>query len=215
MDSGTKGFLFNYFLFQLPLILFGTAMIWIGLANIPKNEDEVNGCPSAAGLPYLLFIGGVVLVVGITLRYFLNKMCVGCNASCCKDCKVGGKLMKCGAIVLYDTALVMVSAVWCIAGSIYTARNIKETPFNKIGEFFGDAFDSFSEQIEEAETISKTLNQDGVFVCTDTVYNMTVISLIAGFAVTALAAVFLVLGRLCCNIVCCKPCRSEDEITNA
>jgi len=169
MDQATKAFLFNYFVFHFPLIIFGSAMLWIGVANIPKSDSETNGCPSAEGLPYLLLAGGILLIVGVNIRHGLSKMCI-------KEFRVGGKF---GGVVLYDTVLVMLSVAWCIAGCVYAAGN---------------------------------MNQE-VFVCTTTVYNMTIVSLAAGILVTALASVFLVFGRLCCKIVCCKPCRvDEDEV---
>lgn len=168
LDGKIKAFLFNFFLFRLPVTLFGAALLWIGSANIPK-DGELNACPSADFLPYLLLIGGLILVIGMGLRHPMDTTF---KPNCGE-----GKIMGIDKITLWDTLIVMLSAGWLIAVAVYAVPKI---------------------------------NQD-VVVCATQVYNMTIAALVCGFIVCPIAAIYLVFGRICCNIRCCKPCRPGED----
>jgi len=162
----------------VPVSIFAGVMIWIGSANIPQEES----CPSAPQLPVLLIVGGVIIVLWFSIRPSVEKVC-GCCEGLFDSCKTGGKLLKCGMKVFYDSCFIMATSIWWIIALVYTSNNIPNT------------------------------NEDGVFVCSDKVHNMTLVSLVAIGFLLAFAIIFFVIGRICCNVFCCKACSDSTEGT--
>jgi len=142
-----------------------------------------NECPGAENLPLLLICGGSILLIGGFLRQLVQSCCSCCD-SMFDSCETGFKVAKCGAMVLFDLCYVTVTTGWCVAAAIYLSKAVDD----KV---------PFGEEVQG--------------VCEKEVYNMTFAAIIIGFIASMLACLFLVVGRLCCNILFCKACQEKPD----
>jgi len=66
-----------------------------------------------------------------------------------------------------------------------------------------------NDQLEE-QTPTK-LMQDGKVDCDEILYNLTLVVLIAGWIIIALATVYLIVCKVFYQVLCCKPCKDDQE----
>jgi len=166
----------------IPFSVFAGVMIWMGSENVAEDK-----CPSAPGLPVLLIVGGILIVLWISLRQSLEWCCGSFCEGLFNKCQAGGKLAKCGMKVLYDSFYITAITIWWIVALVYAANNIPNTA------------------------------EEGDFLCATNVYNMTMVSLVVVGLIIAFGVIFLIIGRICCNVFCCKICKdsSEGHVVNA
>lgn len=201
------------------LIAYGLIMLGIGGHNLRRGESP-GGCPSSQGLPDVLVVGGALLLAGIIFRHMLSLF-VDSAVGCCADrdcCSVGGKVLRFGALIVYDTLYICLCLGWDIASAIYVAETIEYTPFNFIKELLGDDFKYWSwkvKQVYGTDILSEVpvTQQDDIWICDRVVYEFVVVSIVSGFVCTVIFFIILVPGKLFCNMFCCKPCREEVEGT--
>jgi len=206
------------------IVIYAAAitMVVVGSLNLGYGDQE-NGCPSARGMPMFNIIGGSIIMAGLFVREILKRFCECCN-SCCdeeKCCRIGGKLLKCGFTLVYDICFMIITAVWLIAGT----ASVIETYSKILGEHLTSAFGTLKEtsdslanyvniqavndQLEE-QTPTK-LMQDGKVDCDEILYNLTLVVLIAGWIIIALATIYLIVCKVFYQVLCCKPCKDDQE----
>ncbi|XP_023348129.1 uncharacterized protein LOC111716855 [Eurytemora carolleeae] len=197
--------------FKLPLLILGTVMIIFGALNLPQDGIE-NGCLSADRLPLYVLIGGAVLVGCIVARTILERLC-----TCCEDCtrnqdccKVGGRIVEFSFLIIFDIILVTVATIWSLVGLVYVLNNIPNNPFYRIEQGLGDVGDKITKGIEDLSG-QEPVDQDEVFDCNIHLYNLSIVSIFTGFVLALLILIFLVFGRLCCNMCCCDPCAEKEN----
>lgn len=170
------GFLAGLFV-RIPLSIFGGVMIGIG-ANSATMDNY--GCEAAQGLPLIQILGGILLVLNISLRNGLDKLCGCCQSKFeDRDCTIGGKVMRFGFMIAYDLFFITLSTIWFVVSAVYMANN---------------------DYINEKKGICENVH----------VYNMSMLSIILCPFVICLAFLFLIIGKMCCEVICCKMCKDSS-----
>ena len=125
-------------------------------------------------------------------------------------CKVGGKILQFTFLVIYDCFLVALATAWSLVGLIYVLNNVPRSPFYKIEQSLGGVGEDIKKGFENLSG-QEPAEEDKVFDCNIHVYNISIVSIFVGFVVAVLTLVFLVFGRLCCDLCCCGPCAKEKD----
>ena len=142
----------------------------------------------------------------------LERVCDSCSMFTQDQdcCKVGGKILQFTFLVIYDCVLVALATAWSLVGLIYVLNNVPKSPFYKIEQSLGGVGESIKKGFENLSG-QEPAEEDKVFDCNIHVYNISIVSIFVGFVVAVLTLVFLVFGRLCCDLCCCGPCAKEKD----
>jgi len=197
-------------------------MIVVGVLNLPEVA-VLKGCPSAPGMPMFNITGGSIIMLGLFVREILKRFCECCNGCFDNDkcCRIGGKLLKCGTTLIYDLVFMFIATVWLIAGT----ASVIDTYKKYLGEDITMAFGSLKETSDNIvntinlKAVSDNINEssqkqkelDGLVECDEVLYNLTLVVLVAGWIILAIAVLFVLFCKICYNVLCCKPCKDDRQ----
>ena len=118
--------------------------------------------------------------------------------------------MQFTALIIYDCILIALTTTWSLVGLIYILNNVPNSPFYRIEQSLGRVGEKII--VEVGNLSGQDPARDDIFFnCNIHLYNMSIVSVFVGFFVAVLIIVFLVFGRLCCNVWCCKECNDGEK----
>lgn len=182
------------------LIVFGmsVAAIVIGCLNVDvtdiKVDDVTNpdsiasSCKVEPKIPYYMVVAGILMLVLMILRLFLQKCC-GKIAECGEDnacCNTISTLCKFSASTFFDLIALGLITAWLVVGTVWTF-NVWDTV--------------------------QTETEVGPDYCPGYVYNFCAALIIWQWITVAVLIVCGLLCRFCkCffGLLCCQPCKDAD-----
>jgi len=203
-------------------VLYAVAitMVVVGSLNV---YDVLPGCQAQPFMPHLNIIGGSIIMVGLFIRELIKRLCECCTDCCDYDkcCRIGGKVMKCSLLMVYDLAYMLVALFWLIIATSSVIRVVKHH-LKDLGDDVTEAlkhFNNFSNDVvgalnidglqERKNQLSAEIQNDGTIECDEILYHVTLVVIASGWFVLALGLLYFIFFKFARHVICCKTCREE------
>jgi len=206
-------------------VLYAVAitMVVVGSLNI---YEVLPGCRAQPQLPNLNIFGGSIIMVGLFIREIIKRLCECCNDCFDYDrcCRIGGKVLKCSLLMIYDLGFMVVSLIWLIVCLIVIRPVLKPHLPNELHEQLNTALEPLNDfangvigvfNVDEVTQTKQQLSQEiavnlqGDVDCDDVLFHVTLVVMVAGWIVLALGVLYFIFFKFLRHVLCCKICREE------